>query len=140
MEQLRVPCTKRGEGFCFFDCNIFSFDWINLSWYKVRAISRIWIQLPFFSISYLRNQGQCLGMKLPDNLRKRVAFVTGLEERSKSCGGVQAKPCKAFNSAVFKLFRQDIHRKNAVRIFWGLFLTVHVPLKQWWGTSGCGTA
>ena len=42
-------------------------------------------------------------MKLPDNLRKRVAFVTGPEERSESSDGVQLKSCKAFNSAVFKL-------------------------------------
>ena len=25
MEQLGVPCVKQGEGFCYFDCNVFYF-------------------------------------------------------------------------------------------------------------------
>ena len=29
MEQLGVPCVKQGEGFCYFDCNIFYFGRIN---------------------------------------------------------------------------------------------------------------
>ena len=30
MEQFGVPCVKRGEGFCYFDCNIFCFGQIKL--------------------------------------------------------------------------------------------------------------
>ena len=29
MEQFGVPCVKRGEGFCYFDCNIFYFGQIK---------------------------------------------------------------------------------------------------------------
>ena len=69
-----------------------------------RAVSRIEIQ-PFFSlIPYFGCQGQCLGMKLPDNLHKRVAFVTLPEDHSELPGGVSAKPYKACNSAAFRLF------------------------------------
>ena len=32
MEQLGVPCVKRGEGLCYFGCNIFYFDQIKLRW------------------------------------------------------------------------------------------------------------
>ena len=31
MEQFGVPCVKRVEGFCYFDCNIFFFGQIKVS-------------------------------------------------------------------------------------------------------------
>ena len=34
MEQLGMPCMKRGEGFCCFNCNLFYFGRIKLSWYS----------------------------------------------------------------------------------------------------------
>ena len=40
------------------------------------AVSRIWIQLPFFTMPYFGRQGECLGMKWADNLRKQVTFAT----------------------------------------------------------------
>ena len=44
---------------------------------------RILIQLAFFSsIPYFGRQGQWLGMRLPENLRKRVTFGTGPNKRS----------------------------------------------------------
>ena len=69
-----------------------------------RAVSRIEIQLFFSLIPYFGCQGQCLGMKLPGNLHKRVTFGTLPEERSELPGGVSAKPYKARNSAAFRLF------------------------------------
>ena len=73
-----------------------------------RVVSRISIQLLLFfffsSIPYFGDQGQCLGMKLLDNLCMQVAFVTGPEERSEPLGGVPAKPYKAFNRGTFRLF------------------------------------
>ena len=32
--QLKVPCVKRQEGLCYFDCSIFCFDHRKLSWYN----------------------------------------------------------------------------------------------------------
>ena len=32
--QLGLPCVKRGEGFCYFDCNFFYFGRIKLLWYS----------------------------------------------------------------------------------------------------------
>ena len=34
MEQLGVPCVRRGEGFCYFDWDVFYFCQIELSWYS----------------------------------------------------------------------------------------------------------
>ena len=39
MEQLGVPCVKRGEGLCCFDCNIFYFGQIKLPRYSRQAFS-----------------------------------------------------------------------------------------------------
>ena len=36
MEQLGMPCVKKGEGF-YFDCNISHFGGTNLSWYSIWA-------------------------------------------------------------------------------------------------------
>ena len=47
------------------------------------------------------SQGQCLGMKLPENLRKQVAFVAGPEERSEPPCGILVMPYKALNNATF---------------------------------------
>ena len=43
-------------------------------------------------------------MKLPDNLRKRVTFVTGPEERGEPTCEILAKPYKALNNAAFRFF------------------------------------
>ena len=34
MKQFGVPCVKRGEELCYFDCIIFYFGWIKLLWYS----------------------------------------------------------------------------------------------------------
>ena len=56
-------------------------------------VSRILIQIPlfFFAIPYFGRQGQYLGMKRPDNLRKRIAFVT-VVQRSAVSPLVESKP------------------------------------------------
>ena len=37
IEQLGVPCVKRGKGFCYFDCDIFYFGRVRLQWYSRQA-------------------------------------------------------------------------------------------------------
>ena len=37
MEHLGVPGVKQGEGFFYFDCNMFYFGRIKLSWYSRQA-------------------------------------------------------------------------------------------------------
>ena len=64
-----------------------------------RAVSRIWIQLPFFSMPYFGRQGQCLRIKWPDNLRKQVDFAIVVKRCSVNpLVGVQAKPYEPFNT------------------------------------------
>ena len=48
----------------------------------------------FYLIPYFGWQGQCLGMKLLDNLHTQVAFVTGPEEHSEPLGDSQASLIK----------------------------------------------
>ena len=43
-------------------------------------------------------------MKLPENLRKQVAFVAGPEERSEPPCGILVMPYKALNNATFNFW------------------------------------
>ena len=54
----------------------------------------------FSCIPYLTHEG----MKLPDNLHKWVAFVTGPEEHNELPFRGIAKPYNALNSATFRPF------------------------------------
>ena len=63
------------------------------------AIFRIWIQLPFFTMPYFGRQGECLGMKWADNLRKQVTFATVIK-RSAVNPLVESKPSLINHSTV----------------------------------------
>ena len=68
MKQLGVPWVKRGEGFCYFDCNIFYFGRIKLSWYSRQAFCSCSVSNGIY--------GGCFTTKSNSNMKNSMLMLT----------------------------------------------------------------
>ena len=66
-----------------------------------RAVSRIWMQLPFFANALFWAPGNNLGLKRPANSCNRVAFATGVQGKPKHCRALKvAKGPEMFSCGI----------------------------------------